>query len=488
MKFLGIDIGSARIKAATIDEKGDVSDFVSSEISNIMKHPQPLYSERNILEVWESLCFLLRRVKSIKEVNSVCVDATSSTIIPINKDLQPLHTALMYNDQRAQEEVEEILRRSATAQKFQEILPLDASLGLPKCLWLMKRIETGKKIFKFLHENDFFTMKLCDTIVTSPNIASKTHIDPATGDFNTKIFEEIGFNTDYLPKVAPIGEIVGYVTPAASKATGIPEGTPVVNGVTDSSAGDIATGTVEIGDVNVNIGTSLVVHGVVNRIVPDKKARIYYKPYLHKNFLVGGATNTGTLPLDALCNLTNKKIETLEGEAEQVPPCCDGLIAQSEWLGTRIPDHNPNVRGFLLGITKKNFTAGHIFRSFLESNAITLNRLLEIISELTGQKISEITLCGGGAKSKLQCQIIADATGKTVKTVETGEPAIGSAILAMAALKKKHSIKDLVKRIVKKGAEYQPNKKNYTILQNKSRQLYKLTEKIYKNYTNQSQQ
>ncbi|MBS7250627.1 MAG: hypothetical protein KIH08_08555 [Candidatus Freyarchaeota archaeon] len=483
MKFLGIDIGSARIKVATIDEKGEVTDFVSSEISSIMKQPQPLHSERNVLEVWENLCSLLRKVKGIKEVDAVCVDATSSTIIPIDRDLQPLHTALMYNDQRAQEEVKEILRKSPTAQKFQEILPLDASLGLPKCLWLLKRTENGKKIFKFLHENDFFTMKLCDTIVTSPNIASKTHIDPATGDFHAKIFEEIGFNTDYLPKVAPIGEIVGHVTPKASKETGIPEGTPVVNGVTDSSAGDIATGTVEVGDVNVNIGTSLVVHAVVDRVVPDKKARIYYKPYLQKSFLVGGATNAGTLPLDALCHLTNKKIEDLEEEAEKVSTGCDGLIAQSEWLGTRIPDHNPNVRGFLLGITKKNFTAGHIFRSFLESNAITLNRLLEIISELTGQEISEITLCGGGAKSKLQCQIIADATGKTVKTVETGEPAIGSAILAMTAQKKEYTIKELVKKMVKKGEEYQPNQKNNTILQNKSHQLYKHTQEIYKNYT-----
>lgn len=479
MRFLGIDIGSVRIKAAIIDEKGKVLDFVSSGISNIMKQPQPPYSERNVLEIWENLCALLRRVKNIKEVTAVCIDATSSTIIPINKNLQPLHAALMYNDQRAQKEVEEMLSRSTTAQEFQEILPLDASLGLPKCLWLLKKPEIAEKIFKFLHENDFFTMKLCDTIVTSPNIASKTHIDPQTSDFHNQIMEELNFNRDYLPPVAPVGEIVGKVTPEASKATGIPEDTPVVNGVTDSTAGDIATGTVEVGEVNVNIGNSLVVHGVVDKIVPDKKGRIYYKPYLQKSFLLGGATNAGTLPLDALCSLVNKEIQILDREAENVPTGCDGLLAQSEWMGGRVPDHNPRVRGFLIGITKKNFTPGHLFRSFLESNAITLNRLLEIIYEITKQEIKTITLCGGGSKSRLQCQIIADATGKMVKTVQTDEPAIGSAILAATSLIREHTIKEFAKRISKEKEVYYPNTENHHLLQSKAKELHKLTERIY---------
>ncbi|MEM3526683.1 MAG: FGGY family carbohydrate kinase, partial [Candidatus Jordarchaeaceae archaeon] len=446
-----------------------------------MKQPQPLHSTRNVLEVWEILCSFLRRIKGIKEVAAVCIDATSSTIIPINKDLQPLHAALMYNDQRAQKEVKEILRKSAAAQRFQEILPLDASLGLPKCLWLLKKPEIAKKIFKFLHENDFFTMKLCETIVTSPNIASKTHIDPQTSEFHTQIMEELNFNRDYLPPVAPVGETVGKVTPEASKATGIPEGTPVVNGVTDSTAGDIATGTVKVGEINVNIGTSLVVHGVVDKIIPDKRGRIYYKPYLQEIFLLGGATNAGTLPLDALCSLVNKEIQVLDKEAENIPTGCDGLIAQSEWMGSRVPDHNPKVRGFLIGITSKNFTSGHLFRSFLESNAITLNRLLEIIYEITKQEIKEITLCGGGSKSRIQCQIIADATGKTVKTVQTDEPAIGSAILAAASIIGKQSIKEFAKRVAKEKETYHPNIENHHLLQDKVRELYKLTKKIYQN-------
>jgi xylulokinase len=479
MKFLGIDIGSAKIKAAIIDGRGEVADFVSSEISGIMKQPQPLYCERDVLEVWEKLCSLLSDVKDIETVAAVCVDATSSTIIPINEERVPLHAALMYNDQRAQEEVNWILSQSTTCEEFQEILPLDASLALPKCLWLLKKPEISEKVFKFLHENDFFTMKLCDRIITSPNIASKTHIDPETCDFHVKILEELGFNQDYLPPVAPIGEIVGQVTSEASRATGIPMGTPVVNGVTDSSAGDIATGTVKVGEVNVNIGTSLVVHGVVDKVTPDKKGRIYYKPYLQKNFLVGGATNAGTLPLDALCSLVNKEIQILDKEAESVPTGCDGLIAQSEWVGSRIPDHNPRVRGFLIGITKKNFTPGHVFRSFMESNAITLNRLLEIISEITKQKINEITLCGGGSKSRIQCQTIADATGRIVKTVQTDEPAIGSAILAAAGLSKEYSIKKFSKIIVKERERYRPNTENYSLLQEKAEELYKLTEKIY---------
>ncbi len=479
MKFIGIDIGSARIKAAIIDESGKVVDFISREISGMIRQPLPLHFERDILELWESLCSLLKGDKSMEEIRAVCVDATSSTIVPIDENREPLHSALMYNDQRAQEEVKEILSQSITAQEFQEILPLDASLVLPKCLWLLKKPEISEKIYKFLHENDFFTLNLCDSIVTSPNIASKTHIDPTSFDYHRKILEEIDFNQDFLPTVAPIGEIVGHVTPEASRITGIPAGTPVVNGVTDASAGDIATGTVEVGDVNVNIGTTLVIHGVVNKIIPNKKSRIYYKPYLQKNFLVGGATNAGTLPLDAICSLANKEIRVLDKEAEKVPTGCDDLIAQSEWMGTRIPDHNPRVRGFLIGITKKNFTPGYLFRAFMESNAIILNRMLEIIAELTKQEINEITLCGGGSRSTIQCQIIADATGKNIKTVKTDEPAIGSAILAAAGLNRKYSVKEIVKKNVKKGETYYPRVENYSVLQAKAKKMYELIDRIY---------
>nr|MDO8077215.1 FGGY family carbohydrate kinase [Candidatus Freyarchaeota archaeon] len=479
MSFLGIDIGSTRIKAALISESGGVAEFVSREISGLIKQPHPLHSERDVIEVWKSLCSLLRTVKRIETVTAVCVDATSSTIVPIGEEHEPLHAALMYNDQRAQEEVNEILSRSAAAREFQEILPIDASLALPKCLWLLKNSRISKEIYKFLHENDYFTMKLCNRIVTSPNIASKTHINPKTLDYHNEILEEIGFNLDYLPQVAPTGEVVGYVTAEASRETGIPEGTPVVNGVTDSSAGDIATGTVEPGEVNINIGTSLVVHGVVDGIVPDEKGRIYYKPYLGENYIVGGATNAGTLPLDAFCSLVGKSFEELEREAEKAPTGCEGLVAQPEWMGTRIPDHNPRVRGFFIGITRRNLTQGHMFRSLMEGNAITLSRMLEIISELTKQKIRDMTLCGGGARSKLQCQIIADVTGKTVKTVETDEPAIGSAILAMAGLKGISSLRKIAKKIARKKEVYHADQKNHSTLQGVADRLFKLTEAVY---------
>jgi len=472
VNYLGIDIGSKRAKMVIINEQGEIVSSRSVDISDLISRPKPAWAERDPMEVWKRVLPALRGMGGLNDVEAVCIDATSGTIIPINKEKKPIFRALLYSDARAVKEAEELRAKSKAARDYEEFLPIAPYLVIPKIMWLRNNFKDFDKIYKILHENDFYSMLLTGEIATSPNIAGKAHVDIEKGQYIEEIYEDVGIDLDLMPPVFPTGAIIGYVTKEASDLTGIPEGVPVINGVTDSSAGDVATGTLDVGVVNVTVGTTLVVHGVVGKIVPDPKKRIYYKAYFEGRYLVGGATNAGTIPMDAISNLLKTSLELLEKQAEEVPPGSDGLIAQPQWIGTRIPESNPNMLGFFLGMTEKNCTPGHIYRSILEGNAFVLDQLLKIIEEVTGTEITEVRTTGGGARSRLLNQIFADVTQKPVKVVAESEPAVGSAIIAMWGIDRRKKISDLAKMVVKITGEFTPRKEGLEAYKRNEERLF----------------
>jgi len=456
LKALGIDIGTASVKVALLDSKDGLVDHSAVDISDLNKRPMPSYAERDMTKVWECSVRAIRSLKDLRGIEAVSVDGTSGTIVATDANGNPLFPALLYGDKRAQDEASEILRLSESAREYQALLPVDASLVLPKILWLRKNLKRFSDVHAILHESDFIVKKICGTIVTSPNVAGKSHIDVRSRSYLKGAYEDLNVPLSLMPPVREVGDVVGCVSKAASLETGLPEGIPIVNGVTDATAGDIATGVLEVGQLNVTIGTTLVVHAVVDKPVPDKMGRIYYKTFLGSTYIAGGATDAGTLPLDAVSGLLRLSLQELDAMAAEVPLGCEGLLAQPQWTGTRVPSYNPNVRGFFAGLTAKNCTPGHIFRSLLEGNAAVLADVIDIVEEVTGISIKEVRACGGGSRSDVQNQIMADMTGLEVLIPEASEAAVGSALLAAWGSEKDCSIGQLASRILKLRKRYPP--------------------------------
>ena len=247
-------------------------------------------------------------------------------------------------------------RKSEKAVEFEKLLPIAPYLVLPKIMWLRKNIDFGN-VYKIIHENDFIVFKLTNEIVTSPNIAGKAHADLKSNRYISEIYGDVDVSSDLMPLIKkPIGNIVGYITKEVSNSIGIPAGTSVVNGLTDASASDVATGTLTPGQANASIGTTLTLHSVVREAVPDPGGHFYYKVYLKNTYLAGGATNAGTLPLDALSKLLRIPLLKLDEMAEKITVGCNDLIAQPEWIGTRIPKSYPHVRGAFMGINEKIYS------------------------------------------------------------------------------------------------------------------------------------
>ena len=334
-----------------------------------------------------------------------------------------------------------------------------------------------EKVKYILHENDYISAMLTGSIATSPNTAGKSHINVKTRDYYQEIYYEVGLDPGIMPPVKPIGAVIGEITNKASKETGLPAGIPVINSVTDSTAGDISTGTLLNGQVNVNIGTTLVVHAVVNNLNPDPKGRIYYKNYLNNLYLAGGATNAGTIPMDAIKKISGLDHEQLDNMAKNVPAGSEGLMVQPQWIGMRIPESIPDLKGFITGITSKNFSFAHLYRATLEGNALVLCEVLDVIEKVTKTKIKEIRTCGGGAKSKVLNQVIADSTGRKVSYMGLSEPSIGSAIIAAWGYNG-GKIENIAQKFLSEGETFIPMKENKKLYSERRKVLAKLTKTI----------
>ena len=479
LKALGVDIGTTSVKTAILDTENGIIDSSTADTSDLIKRPQPNFAERDIDEIWKRVVSSVRALEHVRSVEAISVDATSGTVVAVDSKGKPLCPAILYADKRSTKEAGEVLERSEIARDYQTFLPVDASLVLPKILWLKRNIQEFGKVSSILHESDFITMKLCGNAKTSPNVAGKSHVDVRSGKYLKDVYEDLDIPLDLMPPLAEIGDVVGFVSKDASIETGLPNGIPVINGVTDATAGDIATGTLEKGQLNATIGTTLVVHAVVDKPLPDRKRRIYYKNYLNSTYIAGGATDAGTLPLDSVSSMLRLSLHDLDLAASNVPPGCEGLLAQPQWTGTRVPDHNPNVRGFFIGLTAKNCTPGHIFRSLLEGNAAILSEVIGIIEEVTEVTIKEVIICGGGSRSDVQNQIMADMMGLEVLALENVEAAVGSAMLAAWGANRKIDIRQLATRVVKPRRRYIPQKELADTYCKQRDLLRTLTAKIY---------
>jgi len=453
--FLGVDVGTKAIKATVLKEDGTIVESSNVPIYHLVERLEASWAQRSATQIWEHVKKALSLLHRHSEIQALCADGTSGTIVPIGSEGDPLYDFLMYSDERAVKEAQELREKSARAREFEVYLPIAPYLAIPKIMWLTGNIDF-KKVYKVLHESDFISYKLTGRICTSSNVAGKSHADLRGDRYLEEIYEDVSIDVSLLPSIRPIGEAVGTVSRQASKETGLPEGIPVINGLTDGSSGDIATGTLRPGQANATIGTTLILHAVVKDPMPDLKKRFYYKTYFGNSFLAGGATNAGTLPLDAIAQLLRLSVTELDELARSIPPGCNGLIAQPQWVGTRVPETYPHARGFFAGLDEKNATAGHLFRSLLEGNALVLNSLLSIVEEVTGTHMNELRTCGGGSKSELQNQIIADAIARTVKAVQEVDPSVGSAILAASSYYKK-PILQIASNVVKIRAEYHPD-------------------------------
>mmetsp|Transcript_30315 Transcript_30315/g.63484 ORF Transcript_30315/g.63484 Transcript_30315/m.63484 type:complete len:520 (+) Transcript_30315:2-1561(+) len=189
------------------------------------------------------------------------------------------------------------------------------------------------------------------------------------------------------------------------------------------------------------------------------------------SFAEGGQSSTGSIIRWArnILGETEREYKELDGDAAEIPPGCDGLVALETFQGSRTPITDPLQRGALLGLTLSH-TRAHIWRAFMESVCFGTRACLEGL-EKAGHGCDEIVIAGGATRSGLWLQMHADVTGKPVVVREFADaPLLGCAILASVSAGAHETVDDAIKQMVRKSKRIVPSEtvsKQYDDLYNR---------------------
>jgi len=234
----------------------------------------------------------------------------------------------------------------------------------------------------------------------------------------------LGVHPAVLPRVVRPGTRLGTVCRAGAQASGIPEGTAVIAGMTDGCAAQLASGVAGVGDWSVSLGTTLVLKGVAAAPILDPHGVVYSHRSPDGRWLPGGASSTGGGVLED--RFGGRDLAALDRLAAEHEPA-GVLVYPLASRGERFPFAAPQAEAFMVG--EPSSEADH-FAALLQGVAYVERLCFDYLDHLGAPIGGELRLTGGGTRSRYWCQLRADVLGREVGLVEQAEPALGMALLA----------------------------------------------------------
>ena len=488
MNILGIDIGTGGTRAVLIDAKGVVLATETVEHPPFGS-PKPGWAEQDPDDWWRVAVVAIKRIVSKFRADSIAAIGLTGQMhgsVLLDKNDRPLRPALLWCDQRTEKKCDEITRKIG-ARKLIKLVSNPAITGftLPKLLWVRENErKVWKQVTSVLLPKDYIRLRLSGDKASDVADSSGTLLfDVRNRKWSREMIERFDIGLEKLPTVYESTEITGQVSKRAAAETGLRAGTPIVAGAGDNAAGAIGMGITKPGSVSCTIGTSGVVFAVSDTPRLDPKGRIHTMCHA----IPGRWHNTG-VTLAAGLSLkwfrtnfgSGKSYEELDRTAESVPAGSDGAIWLPYLMGERSPHLDPNARAAFTGLTASH-TSAHLTRTVMEGVAFSLRDSLEVFKE-NGAKVESIRLGGGGAKSRLWCQIQADVYGQKAETLVADEgAAYGAALLAGVGVKIWRSVDEACKKTIRVAERFSPDRKRVAILNEqykKYRALYPLLRSI----------
>jgi len=438
--ILGIDIGSGGCKTALLDR--DTGEVAVRAAEYTTRYPKPGWAEQDPEDWIGSLSGLVKDTLresgiSCGEIGAVGIGGVTHTPVLLDRDGCVIRSAIHLTDTRSHGQAARL--RDAAGQ-----LILDTCMNAVTVMWTSAMLlwirenepDTWDRLVKLLFPKDYVRYRLTGSMVTD-------HIDAeGTLLFNTRerrwderLLALIGMEPDRLPDTVAPFEIVGRVTAEGEKWSGLRADTPVIAGTTDTLLEIIAAGLQRSGDCTVKLATFGRICVLSDKPYFDEKLITY--SYIHSGLWYPG---TGTKSFasslrwfrDQFCTDLGGNADAfsvMEEEARTIKPGSGGLLFHPFLQGEGSPYNDPHLRGDFIGLSLHH-RRGHLIRSVLEGTAFSLLDSISYIRE-RGIEINEpVRYIGGGTRSTLWLQIVADVLGLDGIKPGATDPSIGAALIA----------------------------------------------------------
>ncbi len=468
--LLGIDIGSSAMKLVLAHADGRI---LQSATGHYPTHTvRPGWAEQNPDDWWIALCQILpgllqRAGVSASDIGAIGIDGYSWATVVIDRNGRVLCPTPLWYDTRATE-VCRTLREKASDEAILALSgnPIHPNYALPKALWLQEnRPDVASDLFMILSANGFMGFRLTGAITTDVSQAyGYACYDVRHGTWNEAMADQLRIDPRWLPPIVPSDQIIGEVTPAAARETGLAPGTPVVAGGLDAACGTLGAGVILPGQTQEQGGQAGGLSICTDVCTPTQGMILGHHVVPGQWLLQGGTVGGGgimrwlseTLYPPDMKESEKSRFTGMDALAATVPPGAEGLIFLPYMAGERSPVWNPGAKGVYFGLDYAK-TRGHLIRAALEGAAYALRHNIEAAGA-PGKAISEMRSVGGAASSAVWMQIKADITGKPIRSAG-GDLATAKGALMVAGVGARifPSYQEAVSRFTELGAPYDPN-------------------------------
>ncbi len=455
--FIGIDSSTTATKALLMDAAGHVVSVATSEYG--FETPFPLWSEQNPDLWWVATVESIRKVladSGVKgdQVKGIGLTGQMHGLVTLDENGEILRPSILWNDQRTAAQCDEIRSRLGK-EKLIQITGNDALTGFtaPKILWVHdEEPEIYEKIAHILLPKDCVRFKLTGEYAMDRAGGAGTMLfDLRERTWSPEVLEALEINPEWLPPTFEGTEVTGVVSKNAAEATGLVPGIPVMGGGGDQAAAAVGTGAVEEGTVSLSLGTSGVVFATMDTPAIEPQGRLH--AFCHS---VPGKWHLMGVMLSAAGSLRWHRDTFAPGVdfgkfvsvAGDIPAGSDGLFFLPYLTGERTPHPDPYARGGFIGLTVRH-TLPHLTRSVLEGVSFGLRDGFELMITAGLSDVSQVRVTGGGAKSPLWLQILADILNVELVTVSAEEgAAYGAALLAATGAGIFESVQSACKQVI----------------------------------------
>ena len=481
--LLGIDYGTGGCKVTALGTDGSFAGEASTEY--VTYHDHPGWSEQEPADWWTALCESLKKLAAkgvdLGDVAACALDGSTHNAVLLgptgspaldsvltDRSFRPVRRTIMWTDQRATAECD-ALRAERADQVFATCYQMPApTWTLPQMMWLRAHEpEALKRTEHVLFVKDYVRYLLTGHAATDRIEAQGTlFFDMKKGDWDPELVALSGLKLSALPGFIAPTDVAGTVTAAAAAATGLPEGLPVVCGSSDSAVEDYGAGAVEPGDLIIKLATAGNVNAMTAEAHPHPKT-LTYSHIVPGMWYSVSATNAAALcqrwmrdtffkvespmlnvegsglPADLTVQpSTFNWYEVMDREAATSEIGARGIFFHPYLQGERCPYWDANLRASFTGVSIAS-TRGDFCRALLEGVAFSLRDCYGTLKEMQ-LPVKRIFLIGGGARSKLWSEIVANVFNCSVAVPTPGDASFGACLLAGTGVGVFRDVKDAV--------------------------------------------
>jgi len=449
--IVGIDVGTTGCKALVISEQGLVVGESYVEIPLIARGGGVVEADA---EDWWRLSAraareaLSRVDRRAEPVRAVAVSSQGISFVPVDRRFRPLAPAISWMDTRADAQAAAIREDIGDEELFRVTGKRPAAMYLlPKLLWLREHEPNiFKRTYHFLLAHDFVVARLSGRAATDHTLAAGTLLyDVRSLNWSRRMMGAFDLRPERMAPLAWPGTPIGQVTAEASRKTGLPAGATVAVGGQDQKLAAFAAGLCA-GCATVSLGTATAVTAITNRPALDPLRRIPCFPYLARGQWVleavvpsSGAGLRWFRDMLHLGGAGDQAYGALDSEIESLPRGPGSVAFHPHLCGAGSPHWIDAASGVIRGLSAPT-TRAALAKAIMEGVAYQIRANLDTLEALTsaatgGGPITELRLFGGGARSSVWPQIIADVTGRRCLVAPITEAAaLGACRLAAAAV------------------------------------------------------